>query len=61
MEITCPEILKIREELGFPEVAVADVADVTVEAEVSVVDKKPNVADVGSFSCHMTVAQKLLD
>ena len=60
LEITCPDILKIREELGFPEVEV-QVADVTVEAEVNVDDQKPNVVDVevGGFSCHMTVAQKL--
>ena len=60
LEITCPDILQIREELGFPEVEV-QVAGVTVEAEGNVVDQKPNVVEVGGFSCHMTVDQKLLD
>ena len=62
LEITCPNILKIRVELRFPDVEV-QVADVTVVAEVNVVDQKPNVVDVevGGFSCHMTVARKQLD
>ena len=60
--LTLNNILKIGEELRFPDVEV-QVADVTVVAEVNVVDRKPNVVDfeVGGFSCHMTVARKLLD